>query len=67
MSRAPSPCWAAIRSAWSRKLEYQRPYEVVGGVHQSEEVAAVVPAREVGDRDEGLQGAVARPGPEAGE
>lgn len=40
----------------------QRAYEVVGGVHQGEQVAAVLPPHEVGDRDERLQRAVARPG-----
>jgi len=40
----------------------QRSYEIVGGVHEGEEVAAVPPAHEVGDRDERLQGAVARAG-----
>lgn len=34
-------------------------YEVVGGVHEREQVAAVLPAHEVGDGDERLQGAVA--------
>src|SRR4051812_48333040 len=35
----------------------QGPYEVVGGVHQRKQVAAVLPAHQVGDGDERLQGA----------
>lgn len=41
----------------------QRAYEIVGGVLQGEQVAAVFPALEGGNRDERLDGAVARAGP----
>src|SRR5207342_3658352 len=40
----------------------QRADEVVGGVLQGEQVAAVPPTLEVGDRDERLDGAVAGAG-----
>ncbi|OKH64298.1 hypothetical protein EB73_24590 [Mycobacterium sp. SWH-M3] len=45
----------------------QRAHQVVGRVHQGEQIAPVQPAVEFGHRDERLQRAVARPGAQPGQ
>src|SRR3546814_7006886 len=45
----------------------QGPHQFLGGVHQREQVAAMVPAMHIGRRDEDLKRRVARPCAHTGE